>query len=496
MRRVDGRADRSRAASFAALAALGVMAACKPVGPDYRRPAYTAPAAYKEIGASDVQPPPSPPGGGWQPAAPLDGMFKGKWWEIYRDPQLNGLEERIATDNQTLHQAAETYLAAREQAAVARAALFPTLSAAPSTSRQQLSKNGPLYSATRADLYGDFQLTGQASWEPDLWGRIRRTMEQAGANAQASAADLANVDLSLHSEMASDYFQLRGLDSDVKLLEATVRDLEGQVDLTEKRLAGGVATQVEVAQARTQLEQVRAQLVDIGVARAQLEHAIGALANYAPPEFAIPFSPLDLRLPGVPSGVPSQLLERRPDIAAAERRAAAANAQIGIAISAFYPDLTLSASAGFESERIGTLLQGPSALWSLGAQSAELLFDAGRRRALTEQARHEYEANAAAYRSTVVEAFRDVEDQLSSLDVLEREAAVEHRAVDSAQRSYDLSNNRYKGGVTSYLEVLTAEAALLQNQRTEVDLTTRQFVASVGLVRSLGGGWDSTQLPK
>jgi len=236
--------------------------------------------------------------------------------------------------------------------------------------------------------------------------------------------------------------------------------------------------------------------VDLGVARAQYEHAVGTLANYSPSEFSIPPTPLDISLPQVPVGVPSQLLERRPDIAAAERRTAAANAQIGIAVSAFYPTITLSGTGGFESERIGTWIQGPSALWSLGAQAAELLFDAGQRHALTDQARHNYEANAAAYRSTVLAAFNDIEDQLSGLRILEQESTVEQRAVESAQHSYDLSNQRYKGGVTSYLEVLTAEATLLQNQRTTIDLTTRQFVASVGLVRSLGGGWDASQLPK
>jgi NodT family efflux transporter outer membrane factor (OMF) lipoprotein len=353
-----------------------------------------------------------------------------------------------------------------------------------------------LYSATRSNPYGDFQLEGEASWEPDFWGKIRRTVEQARENAQASAADMAGVDLALHSELASDYFQLRGLDSDIKLLEGSVKDLEGQLDLTQRRLNGGVATGVDVAQAQTLLEQVKAQLVDLGVARAQYEHAIGTLANYTPEEFSIPPTPLDIALPQVPVGVPSQLLERRPDIASAERRAAAANAQIGIAVSAFYPTITLNGTGGFESESIGTWIQGPSALWSLGAQAMELLFDAGQRHALTDQARHTYEANAAAYRSTVLSAFQDIEDQLSGLRILEHESTVERRAVDSAQQSYDLSNNRYKGGVTSYLEVLTAEATLLQNQRTAVDLTTRQFVASVGLVRSLGGGWDSTQLPK
>jgi NodT family efflux transporter outer membrane factor (OMF) lipoprotein len=307
---------------------------------------------------------------------------------------------------------------------------------------------------------------------------------------------MASVDLSLHAEMAVDYFQLRGLDSETKLLTATIADLERQLDLTQRLMAGGIGTEADVAQARTQLETVRAQLVDIGVARAQYEHAVGTIANLSLPTFTIPPSPLDLALPKIPVGVPSQLLERRPDIAAAERRTAAANAQIGIAVSAFYPNITLSGTGGFESMHGGTWLQGPSALWSLGGQATELLFDAGQRHALTDQARHTYEAQAAAYRNSIFQAFNDVEDQLSGLRILESEAGVEQRAVESAQHSYDISNQRYKGGVTSYLEALTAEATLLQNQRTAIDLQTRQFVSSVGLVRSLGGGWDASQLPQ
>jgi len=486
-----------RAAPMAALLALGLLAGCKPVGPNYNRPGYDAPQVYKETGASTVVvPPPNPAGGGWQPANPSDGMLRGKWWEIYQDPQLNRLEERIATDNQGLRQALETYLAARDQVTAAHANLYPTLSAGPSISRDNVSQNGPSYSAGKSNGYNDFVLSGQASWEPDLWGRIRRTVEQARANSQASAADMASVDLSLHAEMAADYFQLRGLDSEIKLLKETVTDLERQLDLTQRRLAGGVATEADVAQAQTQLETVRAQLVDIGVARAQYEHAVGTIAAYKLSDFSIPFSPLDLPLPKVPVGVPSQLLERRPDIAAAERRAAAANAQIGIAVSAFYPTISLTGSGGFESMHGGTWLQGPSALWSLGGQALELLFDAGQRHALTSEARHAYEAQAAGYRNSVFQAFNDVEDQLSGLRILETESGVEQRAVASAQHSFDLSDQRYKGGVTSYLEVLTAEATLLQNQRTAIDLQTRQFVASVGLVRSLGGGWDASQLPK
>ena len=494
--RKGGKPRFSTIYAFSCLIGLIFLTGCKPVGPNYNRPGYEPPAAYKESGATAaVTPPSAPTGGSWQPASPSDGMLRGKWWEIYQDPQLNQLEEHIATDNQTLREAMERYLAARDQVSAARSTLFPTFSAGLSAQREKISQNGPSYSSTKSATYSDFALTGQASWEPDFWGRIRRTVEAARSNAQASAADVATVDLSLHAEMAADYFQLRGLDAETKLLTATVADLEHQLDLTQRRLAGGVATEVDVAQARTQLETVRAQLVDVGVARAQYEHAIGTIANLKLSEFTIPPSPLDLALPKVPVGVPSQLLERRPDIAAAERRAEAANAQIGIAVSAYYPTITLNGTGGFESEHAGTWIQGPSALWSLGAQATELLFDAGQRHALTDAARHTYEAQAAAYRSTVFAAFNDVEDELSGLRILEAESAAEQKAVASAQHSYDLSNQRYKGGVTGYLEVLTAEATLLQNQRTAIDLQTRQFVASVGLVRALGGGWDASQLP-
>jgi NodT family efflux transporter outer membrane factor (OMF) lipoprotein len=481
----------------ACLVILIPLTGCKPVGPNYSRPGFSAPPVYKEAGASTVLvPPPNPDGGAWQPANPSDGMLKGKWWEIYQDPQLNALEERIAAVNQGLRQALETYLAAEDQVKAARSALYPTLSAGPSFTHNKTSSNRPLVTPTTATNYNDFLLSGQASWEPDFWGRIRRTVEAAHENAQASAADMANVDLSLQSTMATDYFQLRGLDSEIKLLTATVADLEHQLDLTQRLFNGGIGTAADVAQAQTQLETVRAQLIDVGVARAQFEHAVGTIADYKLPGFSIPFSPLDLQLPKVPLGVPSQLLERRPDIAAAERRTAAANAQIGIAVSAFYPTIDLTGQGGFESTHAGTWIQGPSALWSLGAQATELLFDAGQRHALTAEARHNYEAQVSAYKGAIFLAFNDVEDQLSGLRILENEYGVQEKAVDFAQHSYDISNRRYKGGATSYLEVLTAEATLIQNQRTAIDLETRQFVDSVGLIRSLGGGWDMSQLPK
>jgi NodT family efflux transporter outer membrane factor (OMF) lipoprotein len=423
-------------------------------------------------------------------------MLKGKWWEIYNDPQLNALEERIEGYNQAVKQAMENYLAARDQVQSARSLLYPRLGAGPGFSHVKASQNAPNESLAKTTSYNDLLLTGTGSWEPDFWGKIRRTIEAARSNMQASAAEQANISLTLQAEMAADYFQLRGLDSQIRLLKATVTDLEKQLDLTQRRRDGGVATEVDVAQAQTELETVKAQLVDVGVARAQFEHAIGTIANYQLPSFSIPFSPLDIALPNVPVGVPSQLLERRPDIAAAERQTQAANAQIGIQVSAYYPNITLNGDGGFESTHGGTWIQGPSALWSLGASATELLFDAGQRHALTDAARHQYESQAAGYRNVVFMAFQDVEDNLSGLRILNEEEAVQKRAVDASQHSLDISNQRYKGGVTSYLEVITAETTLLNNQRTLTDLKTRQFSSSVQLVRSLGGGWDASQLPK
>ncbi|MFC5862448.1 efflux transporter outer membrane subunit [Acidicapsa dinghuensis] len=496
--------------SASALALALTVAGCKPVGPDYQRPAYTAPSAYKETGAANitVPPPPAPNGGSWQTANPSDGMLKGKWWEIYNDPQLNKFEDRIATVNQNLHQALETYLAAREQVKIARSAFYPSLSAGPGFNHAKVSQNRPLVLPPQNSVvtsYNDLTLEGQASWEPDFWGAIRRTVESARAAAQASNADMANVELSLESEMAEDYFELRGLDLQTQLLTNDIDDLTNQLNLTKRRLKGGVATDVDVAQAQTQLDQTRAQLIDVGVARAEFEHAIASIAEYDLSGFSIPPAPLVLNpdpaqpnqdLPKIPLGVPSQLLQRRPDIASAERRAAQANAQIGVATAAFYPTITLGGGGGFESTHGGTWIQGPSSLWSLGAQASELLFDAGRRKATTQQARDLFESSASNYKNVVFLAFGEVEDKLSDLRILEQEESAQREAVFDAQHSLDLSNKRYKGGATSYLEVLTAEATLIQNQRTQATLRSRRFASSVELIRSLGGGWDASQIPK
>lgn len=463
------------------------------VGPKYQRPSVPPPpAAYKEM------PPPNPPNGTWkqaQPANAQSAQLKGNWWELYGDPQLNALEEKIAVSNQTLKAATEEYFAAREQVRVARSNYFPNLGLGASIARTHASQNQPNARNTSNLQYNTFTLQGQASWEPDLWGAIRRNVEAAHANAQASAADLANVALSLHAELATDYFEMRGLDSQKQLLDNTVKADADYLRLTQIRFKGGVASDVDVEQAETELETVKAQAIDVQVARAQFEHTIATLIGQSASTFSLAPAPLHLKLPTIPAGVPSELLERRPDIAAAERQADAANAQIGIAIAAYYPNVQLGGTGGFESANPGTWIQGPSALWSLGASAMETLFDAGRRHALTAQARDLYEAQAASYRQTVLQAFQEVEDNLAALRILDTEAQTQAAAVAAARRSLQVSTNRYKGGVTNYLEVLTAQTAQLTNERTQTDLTTRQFAASVQLIKALGGGWNRSQLP-
>jgi len=474
---------RSNVLRIGALTAV-LLCGCT-VGPDYKRPEVPGSAAFKE------QPPP----GSWKQAQPADGSLGDKWWQLFGDAQLDTLEEKINVSNQTLKTAAAQYLAARDQIRVARAAYFPTLGVSPSVSRIRLSKNQPntLIGTTKFD-YSVLALQGQAQWEPDLWGQVRRTVEQARADAQASAADLANVALSLHAELALDYFLLRGLDTQKQLLDTTLASDADELQLARVRFNGGVANAVDVAQAETQYLQVKAQGIDVEVQRAQFEHAIATLIGVPAATFALAQSPLAAKLPVVPPGVPSELLERRPDIAAAERRLAAANAQIGIAVAAYYPNIMLSATGGFESGSLASWLQIPSLFWSLGASALETLFDAGRRHALTDQARDLYEAQVATYRESVLGAFQDVEDNLSALRILADEAEAQAAAVEAARQSLALSNKRYKGGVTTYLEVLTAQTIQLSNERTEADVATRRATASVQLIRALGGGWTSGQL--
>ncbi|HEX3940948.1 MAG TPA: efflux transporter outer membrane subunit [Acidobacteriaceae bacterium] len=491
LRKREERSKRRPSRWIWTCAAVALLSGCR-VGPNYQRPAVPTPPAFE--GAAPT-PPPNPPNGGWKEAAPADSAIRGNWWEMYGDSQLNQLEEKVAVSNQTLRAAYEQYMQAREAVQVARSQYYPTLSLGPSVSRNRESQNRPLLPRGDETTYSDLVLGGQATWEPDVWGSIRRTVEEQRATAQASAADLANAQLSLQAELAMDYFEMRGLDSQQQLLNNTVAQYQQYLQLTQTRFHGGVATESDVALAQTQLDQTQAQAIDVGVARAQFEHAIATLTGQPASTFSLPANPLQMPLPQVPVGVPSQLLERRPDIAGAERRADASNAQIGIAISAYYPTINLFGTGGFESTSPGTWFQGPSSLWSLGASATELLFDAGRRHALTQQARDAYEESVANYRQTVLQSFQDVEDELSGLRILNEESVAQARAVADAQHSLDLSTARYKGGVTTYLEVITAQTTQLSNARTAADIATRQFASSVQLVKALGGGWDTTKLP-
>jgi NodT family efflux transporter outer membrane factor (OMF) lipoprotein len=462
--------------------ALSVLSGCA-VGPRYAKPAAVTPPAFKEL----------PPN--WKAAEPKDQTAKGKWWQVFQDPQLDALEDQIDVSNQTLKAAQAQFEQARALVRINRSAQYPNVTAGVSATRSHLASNRPNGKLSPASTYTDLQLPVDASYEVDVWGRVRKTVEAARANAQASAADLENVSLSLHAELASDYFQLRALDAEEQLLNSTVAAYEKALELTRNRYSGGIASQVDVAQAETQLETTRAQAVDLGVQRAQFEHAIAVLTGQPASNFALMVSPLASVPPVVPVGLPSELLERRPDVAGNERRMAVANAQIGIARAAYFPTISLGATGGFESTSITNWFNGPSGFITAGASAIETVFDAGRRRAVTDEARAAYDQSVANYRETVLGAFQEVEDNLAALRLLEDEARTQDAAVASAQHSLLLSTNRYKGGVTTYLEVITAQSIALTDQRVAVEIAGRRMTASVSLIKALGGGWNVANLP-
>jgi NodT family efflux transporter outer membrane factor (OMF) lipoprotein len=460
-----------------------LLAGCT-VGPNYRRPTAEVPATYKEVGD-------------WKPAQPNEQNLGGNWWELFQDPQLNSLELQIDVSNQNLKAAQAQYIQARALVRYSRADLFPTVSVNPSATRTKTSsRRPPPNSIFNGITTNDFQIPFELSYQIDVWGRVRRTVESYRDQAQASAADLATVNLSMHSQLALYYFQARLLDAEEQLLNSTVTQYEQALQLIDSRYAGGIASDVEVQQARTQLETTRAQAIDVGVARAQYEHAVAVLVGKPPAEFTLPALPLTMPPPSIPVALPSELLERRPDIAAAERRMAAANAQIGVAKAAYYPNISLGAAGGFESSAITTLLSGPSILWSAGPSAALTVFDVGRRRAASDQAIAAYDQAVANYRQTVLTGFQQVEDNVAALRILEHEAQVQNDAVTAAQKYLELAITRYKGGVTSYLEVTTAQSATLSDQVTAVNILGRRMVDAVTLVQSLGGGWTSSDLPQ
>jgi NodT family efflux transporter outer membrane factor (OMF) lipoprotein len=456
------------------------------VGPNYRRPAAPVAKTFKE---------PLPEG--WKEAQPNDGAIRGKWWEIYQDPALNALEEQVNISNQNVLAAEAQYRAARYAVRVARAALFPVVTAGASVATSQGSstlgagragQSAPLVTTT-------YDLPVSVSYLADLWGSIRRSVTASAASAQVTFAQLENARLAFHAELAQDYFELHGTDSQQDLLQATVKSYADFLQLTQNRLHAGVASGADVAQAETQLEAARAQLIDLGVARAQFEHAIAVLTGKPPSELSIPHAQVKAPPPPVPVGVPSALLERRPDIAAAERQMAAANEQIGIAQAAFYPSLTLGATVGLTTTDFVKWFSMPSRFFSVGPQLAQTIFDAGRRRAVVSEERALFDNTVAGYRQTVLTAFQQVEDNLAALRILAEEAVATDRAVKAAREALQISTYQYKAGTVAYLQVLIAQTQALANERLAVDLTSRRMVSSVLLIEALGGGWNASNLP-
>jgi NodT family efflux transporter outer membrane factor (OMF) lipoprotein len=464
------------------------------VGPTYRKPHAETPAAYKELTPDDFK-----NTEGWKVAQPKDDALRGKWWEIFNDPQLNALEEKVNVSNQNIAAAAASFLAARALVKEARSQLFPTVTTNPAITRQRpsstLSGGTSGGSSSSTPAFTDYTLPFDATWQPDLFGRIRNTVRSATYGAQAGAADLENTRLIVQADVATDYFQLRGQDALRELLDSTVVAFQQSLDLTKALYETGIDSAEAVAQAETQLEAAQAQDTALGVQRAQFEHAIAVLTGQPASTFSIPVEPLASSPPAIPFGVPSQLLERRPDISAAERLVAQANAQIGIAKAAYFPTITLSGAAGFESTSTAAWFTWPSRFFSIGPAAAETLFDAGLRRATVEQFRAQYDQTVANYRQTVLTAFQQVEDNLASVRILSVEIQQQEAAVQSAQKTLTLAKNRYELGIDPYLNVITAETSLLTNQQTAVNLRIQQMTASVGLVEALGGGWDASQLP-
>ncbi|MFL6446900.1 MAG: efflux transporter outer membrane subunit [Bryobacteraceae bacterium] len=514
-----------------------LLTACNPA-PKYARPPAAAPTAFKEAVPEEYK-----EGAGWKLAQPGDDKLRGKWWELYKDPQLSTLEEQVAVSNQSIALAEANFRAARSLVAYARASLFPTVTTSPGYTRSQFSRtsrgatvvggapvagtgtttgtgtstgtgtgtgttgtgttgtgnptssNSGVGGTSSTGILNNFTLPFSASYEVDLWHRIRNTIAANAFQAEASAADIANATLSTQAEVAQDYFEIRALDAQRQILRETIANYRESLELTNARFRGGIASDEDVSQAQTQLDLAIAQETDFGVSRATFEHAIATLIGKAPANFALAPAPFVPNPPEVPVAVPSELLERRPDIAGSERQVAAANAEIGVARAAYYPRLSLSATAGFQTSNFNQWFTWPSNFWSLGPSLGQVLFDAGARRSLTEQAKANYDATVATYRQTVLTAFEGVENYLSALRILSTEIGQQHTAVTSASHYLDLSLVRYRGGVDSYLNVITAQNSVLTSRETEVQIQLRQMSASVSLIMALGGGWDASQLP-
>ncbi len=523
-----GRKQLSKIAGLLFVAALTFFSGCNPA-PKYAKPPAQTPSAFKEAVPQEYK-----EGTGWKIAQPGDDKIRGKWWEIYNDPQLNALEDQVQISNQTIAGAEANFRVARSLVLSGRAALFPVVTASTQYTNSRFSQTargarvigaggaanttattttttatgtttGGGVSGTGSStavggtsttgVVNDFSLPVDVSYTIDLWHKLRNAVAVSAYQAQASAADVGTALLSTQAELATDYFQVRALDAQRTILQDTVTNYRQTLDLTLTRFRGGIASDEDVSQAQTQLDTVIAQQTDLGVARATYEHAIAVLTGKPPASFSLPLAEFKPSPPPVPIVLPSELLERRPDIAAAERQVAAANAQIGVARAAYYPNLTLSASGGFESSSFTQWFDWPSRFWSLGPTLAETIFDAGLRRAANQQAQASYQGTVANYRQTVLAAFQAVEDNLSTLRILSQEIVEQHTAVNSANHYLDLSLTRYRGGVDSYLNVITAQTTVLTNRETELQIQLRQMTASVALIMALGGGWDASQLP-
>jgi multidrug efflux system outer membrane protein len=479
-----------KCASFAAALLAGCSLVCIlgcTVGPGYKRPTAQVPDTWKGEGP-------------WQTAAPKDAIPKGAWWQIFHDAELDRLEQDVLQANQSLEAARDRVAQARAQARIASSAYFPTLSADPSGLRERFSGNRPLEGANPAQVRPDtenlFTVPFSVSYELDLFGRVRRNLEAANASLQGSAADLENVRLVLTAELAADYFNLRESDREAGVVRKSVEIEQKGLDLVNRRHEGGVSNGLEVAQQAALLDSTATQLSLVLQQRAQYEHAIAVLIGKSASAFSVAEAPFDALPPAIPTGVPSEILERRPDVATSERQMAFENAQVGIAMTAFYPHITLSGSGGWESRDIATLFNAPSAVWSLGGDVLQPIFNGGRNRANLASSRAAYDQSVANYRESVLEAFQQVEDGLSGLALLDQAMKTQLAAVTDSRRALDIANDRYVGGVTTYLDVITAQSTLLANERLQTQLLGQQMTTSVYLVKALGGAWDASELQR
>jgi NodT family efflux transporter outer membrane factor (OMF) lipoprotein len=463
------------------------------VGPKYVKPSVPTAPDYKEADPAGYK-----ENTNWQVAQPADAAQRGEWWKIFGDAELNKLEPQVAANNQDLKAADARFREARALIRFNRSSLYPAVSTTPFAGGLRESSNRPYFNASnqKGNGVGDILLPVDLNYEIDVWGRIRHGVNAAREEAQANAGDRQAVLLSLQAELAVDYFEARSADAQEKLLNDTVKYYEEAYRITNNRFEGGVAPKSDVDQAKTQLEAARVQARDITLQRAQFEHAIAILLGEPPASFTLGNAPLDARPPIIPPGLPSELLERRPDIAAAERRVAEANDRIGIARAAFYPTISLNGSVGIESTTFANLFNPSSLLWAIGPTLSQTIFDAGRRASVSEQANARYDETVADYRQTTLTAFQQVEDNLIALRVLQQEAENQHQATLAAQSAEQIFNNRYVGGLDTYLQVVTAQTTALNNERNDIDIMRRQMDASVLLIKALGGGWNITDLPK